>query len=123
MASVNLVDFDPTTDEFWVAFMSGRTKASIKRSGAMVVFSNWPKGKLCRVRGGQIEVIADKDPDTHDGCCENCGESIRAVFDRLHQSTGYYGSYRRGSGYQWRKDGSKIADPLELVRYCPECAT
>ena len=115
MATVNLVDFDPTTDEFWVAFMSGRTKASVKRSGAMVVFSNWPKGKLCRVQGGRIEVVADKNPDTHDGRCENCGESIKAVADRAGN---YYGS---GSGYQWLKNGSKIAEPLTLVRFCGDC--
>ena len=32
MATVNLTDFDPTTDTFYVAFMTGRCKASIKRS-------------------------------------------------------------------------------------------
>jgi hypothetical protein len=118
---VHLVDFDPVTDEFWIAFMSGRTKASIKRTGAMVVFSNWHKGKLCRVRGGRIEVVADKNPDTHDGRCENCGDSIKAAAGRNNMHHPSYVHHLSSAGYQWRKNGSKIADPLELVRFCVEC--
>lgn len=115
MATSNLVDFDPSVDTFWLACMTGRWKASLKRSGAMVVFSNWPKGKLYKIEGGQFILIADKNPDTHSGQCDNCGESIKAVATRNHRY------YCTRDGYQWRRDGSKIANPLELVRLCAEC--
>jgi hypothetical protein len=116
MASVNLTDFDPNVDTFWLACMTGRWKASLKRQGAMVVFSNWAQGKLYKVEGGRFHLIADKNPNTHDGRCDYCGQGIRAARD--NNKTHYY---YRGDGYQWAMNGSKKAEPLKLVRLCVDC--
>lgn len=114
MATVNLVDFDPNVDTFWLACMSGRWKASLKRSGALNVFGNWEKGKLYKVEGGRFHLIADKNPDTHNGDCDRCGQNIKDAA-RIH------GMWARSNGYDWLRQNGKIVEPLTLVRLCVEC--
>jgi hypothetical protein len=117
MATVNLTDFDPNVDTFWLACMSGRWKASLERKGALVVFRNWDTGKLYKVEAGQFILIADKDPHKHDGLCEQCGQSIHSA--RVRNQMRHYGG---DNGYDWVRDGGyKIAEPLQLIRRCVDC--
>lgn len=108
-------NFDPNADGLWLTVTPFRVKASMKRGGAMTVFTNANRARMYQGSPSGFVLVAEKDPTKHSGRCDYCGEDAKQVAQRSNSR------WARAGVWRWRKESGKIADPLQLEFVCAEC--